>query len=111
MKWGGWVGGGWGAEADARGWLRPWDGGGGRALACSSKIRSRVSGADRAPDRLPTRFTHTPSTRPPAGPPFPARPAGVNSFADTNKVLAISRIMVAWQPVGMAMGAYDMAVR
>ena len=30
---------------------------------------------------------------------------------DTNKVLAVSRIMVAWQPVGMAMGAYDMAVR
>jgi acyl-CoA oxidase len=26
-------------------------------------------------------------------------------------VLAISRIMVAWQPVGVAMGAYDMAVR
>ncbi len=27
------------------------------------------------------------------------------------QVLAVSRIMVAWQPVGMAMGAYDMAVR
>lgn len=40
-----------------------------------------------------------------------ARLPGVNSFQDTNKVLAISRIMVAWQPVGMAMGAYDMAVR
>eukprot|EP00887_Chlorella_sp_A99_P006329 scaffold3.g6329.t1 len=36
---------------------------------------------------------------------------GVNSFADTNKVLAISRVMVAWQPVGLAMGAYDMAAR
>lgn len=36
---------------------------------------------------------------------------GVNSFADTNKVLAISRIMVAWQPVGLAMGAYDATAR
>ncbi|KAI3435869.1 hypothetical protein D9Q98_001927 [Chlorella vulgaris] len=36
---------------------------------------------------------------------------GVNSFADTNKVLAISRIMVAWQPVGLAFGAYDMCAR
>lgn len=36
---------------------------------------------------------------------------GVNSFADTNKVLAISRIMVAWQPVGLAIGAYDAAAR
>jgi acyl-CoA oxidase len=36
---------------------------------------------------------------------------GVNSFADTNKVLAISRIMVAWQPVGLAMGVCDMASR
>lgn len=27
------------------------------------------------------------------------------------QVLAVSRIMVAWQPVGMAMGAYDMCVR
>ena len=42
--------------------------------------------------------------------PCPA-PAGVSSFADTNKVLAISRIMVAWQPVGLAMGAYDMCAR
>ena len=40
-----------------------------------------------------------------------ARLPGVAGFGDTNKVLAISRIMVAWQPVGMAMGAYDMAVR
>jgi acyl-CoA oxidase len=40
-----------------------------------------------------------------------ARLTGVNSFQDTNKVLAVSRIMVAWQPVGMAMGAYDMCVR
>jgi acyl-CoA oxidase len=36
---------------------------------------------------------------------------GVESFADTNKVLAISRIMVAWQPVGLAFGAYDAALR
>ena len=27
------------------------------------------------------------------------------------QVLAFSRIMVAWLPVGMAMGAYDMAAR
>ncbi len=26
-------------------------------------------------------------------------------------MLAISRVMVAWLPVGMAMGAYDMAAR
>lgn len=30
---------------------------------------------------------------------------------DTNKVLAISRIMVAWQPLGLAMGCYDMCNR
>ena len=36
---------------------------------------------------------------------------GVESFKDTNKVLALSRVMVAWLPVGMAMGAYDMAAR
>lgn len=36
---------------------------------------------------------------------------GVNSFADTNKVLAISRIMVAWQPVGLALGVCDMVTR
>jgi acyl-CoA oxidase len=36
---------------------------------------------------------------------------GVNGFGDTNKVLAVSRVMVAWLPVGMAAGAYDMAVR
>ncbi|KAK9804050.1 hypothetical protein WJX73_009036 [Symbiochloris irregularis] len=40
-----------------------------------------------------------------------ARLTGVNSFQDTNKVLAISRIMVAWQPVGLCMGVYDMCVR
>lgn len=30
---------------------------------------------------------------------------------DTNKVLAISRILVAWQPVGLAVGVYDMVLR
>ena len=30
---------------------------------------------------------------------------------DTNKVLAISRILVAWQPLGLAMGVYDMCSR
>ncbi|KAI8474954.1 MAG: acyl-CoA dehydrogenase NM domain-like protein [Monoraphidium minutum] len=43
--------------------------------------------------------------------PDSARLPGVTSFKDTNKVLALSRIMVAWLPVGMAMGAYDMAAR
>lgn len=36
---------------------------------------------------------------------------GVNSFQDTNKVLAVSRVMVAWQPIGISMGAYDMCHR
>eukprot|EP00245_Coleochaete_scutata_P003418 TRINITY_DN15035_c0_g1_i1.p1 TRINITY_DN15035_c0_g1~~TRINITY_DN15035_c0_g1_i1.p1 ORF type:complete len:447 (+),score=75.88 TRINITY_DN15035_c0_g1_i1:112-1452(+) len=36
---------------------------------------------------------------------------GVDSFQDTNKVLAISRIMVAWQPIGIAAGVYDMCAR
>ncbi|GFH27402.1 Ig-like domain-containing protein [Haematococcus lacustris] len=43
--------------------------------------------------------------------PDSARLPGVESFKDTNKVLAISRIMVAWQPVGLAMGVYDVAAR
>ncbi|KAG2441458.1 hypothetical protein HXX76_003080 [Chlamydomonas incerta] len=43
--------------------------------------------------------------------PDSARLPGVSNFADTNKVLAISRIMVAWQPVGFCAGVYDMAVR
>ncbi|MEW5306864.1 MAG: hypothetical protein WDW38_005749 [Sanguina aurantia] len=43
--------------------------------------------------------------------PDSARLPGVDSFKDTNKVLAISRVMVAWQPVGIAMGVYDMALR
>ncbi|XP_038698146.1 acyl-coenzyme A oxidase 4, peroxisomal isoform X2 [Tripterygium wilfordii] len=36
---------------------------------------------------------------------------GVNSFQDTNKVLAASRLMVAWQPIGISMGVYDMCHR
>lgn len=36
---------------------------------------------------------------------------GVNSFKDTNKVLAVSRVMVAWQPIGLSMGVYDMCHR
>jgi acyl-CoA oxidase len=36
---------------------------------------------------------------------------GINSFNDTNKVLAVSRIMVAWQPIGIAMGVYDICHR
>ncbi|KAG4922144.1 Acyl-coenzyme A oxidase 4, peroxisomal [Glycine soja] len=36
---------------------------------------------------------------------------GVNSFQDTNKVLAVSRVMVAWQPIGLSMGIYDMCHR
>jgi acyl-CoA oxidase len=43
--------------------------------------------------------------------PDSARLPGCSSFKDTNKVLALSRIMVSWLPVGMAMGAYDMAAR
>lgn len=39
------------------------------------------------------------------------RLTGVSSFKDINKVLAVSRVMVAWQPVGLAMGVYDMVVR
>ncbi|KAM2243099.1 hypothetical protein ACFX1S_009967 [Malus domestica] len=36
---------------------------------------------------------------------------GVNSVQDTNKVLAVSRVMVAWQPIGFCMGVYDMCHR
>lgn len=43
--------------------------------------------------------------------PDSARLPGVTSFQDTNKVLALSRIMVSWMPVGMAMGAYDITAR
>ena len=33
------------------------------------------------------------------------------AMQDTNKVLAISRIMVAWQPVGICAGVFDMCAR
>ncbi|PKA67096.1 Acyl-coenzyme A oxidase 4, peroxisomal [Apostasia shenzhenica] len=36
---------------------------------------------------------------------------GVNSFQDTNKVLAVSRVMVAWQPIGISMGVFDICHR
>ncbi|XVE62055.1 hypothetical protein DITRI_Ditri06bG0088400 [Diplodiscus trichospermus] len=36
---------------------------------------------------------------------------GINSFQDTSKVLAISRVIVAWQPIGISMGVYDMCLR
>ncbi|KAL2635613.1 hypothetical protein R1flu_007092 [Riccia fluitans] len=39
------------------------------------------------------------------------RIANINSFQDTNKVLAVSRVMVAWQPIGIAMGVYDVCHR
>ncbi|XP_051130622.1 acyl-coenzyme A oxidase 4, peroxisomal [Andrographis paniculata] len=39
------------------------------------------------------------------------RLTGVNSFQDTSKVLAVSRVMVAWQPIGIVMGVYDMCHR
>ena len=42
---------------------------------------------------------------------LPNAPAGFGTMQDTNKVLAISRIMVAWQPLGLAMGTYDMCNR
>ncbi|XP_057435250.1 acyl-coenzyme A oxidase 4, peroxisomal isoform X2 [Lotus japonicus] len=39
------------------------------------------------------------------------RIAELNSFQDTNKVLAASRVMVCWQPIGVSMGIYDMCHR
>ncbi|XVE76567.1 hypothetical protein DITRI_Ditri12bG0183800 [Diplodiscus trichospermus] len=36
---------------------------------------------------------------------------GLNSFVDTTKALDISRVMVAWQPIGISMGVYDMCLR
>lgn len=39
------------------------------------------------------------------------RLVGINSFQDTSKVLAVSRIVVAWQPIGISMGVYDMCQR
>lgn len=37
--------------------------------------------------------------------------AGLKSAAAVVQVLGISRVMVAWQPVGVAAGVYDMCVR
>ncbi|KAH9673015.1 Acyl-coenzyme A oxidase 4 (peroxisomal) [Citrus sinensis] len=39
------------------------------------------------------------------------RVPGFNSFQDTNTTLSISRLMVAWQSIGIAMGVYDMCHR
>ncbi|GMP51260.1 hypothetical protein CsSME_00017553 [Camellia sinensis var. sinensis] len=36
---------------------------------------------------------------------------GINSFRDTNKVLASARLMVAWQLIGIPIGVYDMCHR
>ncbi|KAK2656465.1 hypothetical protein Ddye_009517 [Dipteronia dyeriana] len=36
---------------------------------------------------------------------------GVDSFKDTSKVLAVSRVMVSWQPIGISTGVYDMCHR
>ncbi|XP_052173173.1 acyl-coenzyme A oxidase 4, peroxisomal [Diospyros lotus] len=36
---------------------------------------------------------------------------GITSFWDINKVLAASRLIVAWQPIGISMGVYDMCHR
>ncbi|KAL8093063.1 hypothetical protein AgCh_035082 [Apium graveolens] len=36
---------------------------------------------------------------------------GVNTFHDTTKVLAVSQVMVSWQPIGISMGVYDMCHR
>ena len=40
-----------------------------------------------------------------------ARLPGVKSFADAAGVLAQSRVMVTWQPVGLAQGLYDVCLR
>ncbi|XP_066366144.1 LOW QUALITY PROTEIN: acyl-coenzyme A oxidase 4, peroxisomal-like [Miscanthus floridulus] len=39
------------------------------------------------------------------------RLTGIDSFQDINKVLAMSRIMVAWQPIGISMGVFDICHR
>ncbi|KAG8388966.1 hypothetical protein BUALT_Bualt02G0180200 [Buddleja alternifolia] len=36
---------------------------------------------------------------------------GLNSFQDTNQLLAVSRVMVAWLAIGISMGVYDMCHR
>ncbi|KAJ4704417.1 Acyl-coenzyme A oxidase 4, peroxisomal [Melia azedarach] len=39
------------------------------------------------------------------------RVPGVSSFQETNMPLSVSRVMVAWQTVGLSMGVYDMCHR
>ncbi|KAL3683733.1 hypothetical protein R1sor_001755 [Riccia sorocarpa] len=39
------------------------------------------------------------------------RIAHINSFQGTNEVLAVSRVIVAWLPIGIAMGVYDVCLR
>ncbi|TXG58820.1 hypothetical protein EZV62_016649 [Acer yangbiense] len=36
---------------------------------------------------------------------------GVNSFREASEALAVSRVMVAWQSIGISMGVYDMCHR
>ncbi|WVZ96683.1 hypothetical protein U9M48_042288 [Paspalum notatum var. saurae] len=36
---------------------------------------------------------------------------GISSFKDINEVFAMSRVMVAWQPIGISMGVFDMCHR
>ncbi|XP_072977291.1 acyl-coenzyme A oxidase 4, peroxisomal-like isoform X2 [Typha angustifolia] len=36
---------------------------------------------------------------------------GVNSFQDVNKILAVARVMISWQAIGISMGVYDMCHR
>nr|CAD1839826.1 unnamed protein product [Ananas comosus var. bracteatus] len=36
---------------------------------------------------------------------------GIKSFQDTSKVLAVSRVMVTWQPIGISMGVFDICHR
>ncbi|WVZ96674.1 hypothetical protein U9M48_042280 [Paspalum notatum var. saurae] len=36
---------------------------------------------------------------------------GICSFKDINEVFAMSRVMVAWQPIGISMGVFDMCHR
>ncbi|KAL5806894.1 hypothetical protein ACOSQ4_029627 [Xanthoceras sorbifolium] len=39
------------------------------------------------------------------------RLAGANSFREASEALAVSRVMVAWQSIGISMGVYDMCHR
>ena len=89
------------------GWLAP------RARAGRARLAGRGEQRRRAPSvHQPGACTRQSCRRPGRAPrllrPL-ARPllaaAGVSSFADTNKVLAISRVMVAWQPVSRRLPA------